>query len=421
MRVLQVTKTSEASFWAVRQAAHLVKEGVEVHAVLPNANGAAVDAWRKAGVTLHFLDCSLPIRVPALFLQRAWRIRQLVESIRPDLIHTHHVTTTVMLRLSLGTMHPVPRIFQVPGPLHLEHWHSRNFEIALAGGNDFWIASSRFIMRLYENAGIAASKLFLSYYTTDTASFSTTRTGYLREKLGIPGHALIFGNMNLIYPPKKYLGQMVGLKCHEDVIEAIRIVQQKKADVWGVLPGATFGNSKRYEEKLKTLAQRRGNGRILMPGKFSAQEVAQSWPDFDCAVHVPLSENCGGVVEPLLSGVPTIAGDVGGLPEVVHPGLTGELVPIRNPRLLAEAVLKVFEHYAEFREKANRGAQLANVMFDPQRCGKEVLSIYRHLLFNTPRPDAFDARQFILSLKHLPAHPPVHHPRVHSRGLATSI
>ena len=61
-----------------------------------------------------------------------------------------------------------------------------------------------------------------------------------------------------------------------------------------------------------------------MPGKFNADEVAQSWPDYDCAVHVPLSENCGGVVEPLLAGVPTIAGNVGGLPEVVHHHRTGD-------------------------------------------------------------------------------------------------
>src|SRR5271170_1292099 len=122
MKVLQISKTSEASFWAVRQAAHLVRHGVEVHAVLPSSSGAAVTAWQASGATLHFLDCSLPVRNPAAILQRGSQIRQLVGSVRPDLIHTHHVTTTLMLRLTLGRKHPVPRVFQVPGPLHLEHW-----------------------------------------------------------------------------------------------------------------------------------------------------------------------------------------------------------------------------------------------------------------------------------------------------------
>lgn len=394
MRVLQVTKTSEASFWAVRQAAQLAQHGVEVHAVLPSLTGAAVAAWQASGAILHYLDCSLPVRNPAAIRKRGAQIQKLVETVQPDLIHTHHVTTTLMTRFALGRKHAIPRVFQVPGPLHLEHWHTRNLEIALAGENDFWIASSRFIMQLYAKAGINPNKLFLSYYTTDATSFSTTRTGYLRHKLGIPEQALIVGNINLIYPPKRYLGQTVGLKCHEDVIEAIRIVQLQRNDVWGVLAGGTFGTSERYEQTLRALAESKGNGRILMPGKLSPQEVAGIWPDFDCAVHVPLSENCGGVVEPLLAGVPTIAGDVGGLPEVVQPGRTGELIPVRSPKVLATAILNVLDHHEEFRQMARRGRELAQVMFDPARCSKEVLSIYRHLLYKESRPAAFNSRDF---------------------------
>ncbi|MGA2099249.1 MAG: glycosyltransferase [Candidatus Acidiferrum sp.] len=397
MRVLHVTKTSDASVWAVLQATQLVKEGIEVHAVLPSAKGAAVDAWQTSGAKLHFLDCSVPIHTPTALLQTASNIRRLVGSIRPNLIHTHHVTTTLMMRLALGKNHPTPRLFQVPGPLHLEHWHTRNLEIALAGENDSWIASSRFISQLYEGAGIAANRLFLSYYTTDTTLFSDVRTGYLRHKLHLPDHALIVGNINLIYPPKRYLGQRVGLKCHEDIIEAIRIVQLKRKGVWGVLAGGTFGASDAYERKLRAMAHEKGNGRILMPGKLSPQEVAWSWPDFDCAVHVPLSENCGGVVEALLSAVPTVAGEVGGLPEVVQEGRTGKLVPIRRPQLLADAIHSVFDNYNEFRQMAKQGLQLANTMFDPGRCSAEVLSIYRHVLFGEPRPAAFNSEQFLVS------------------------
>jgi glycosyltransferase involved in cell wall biosynthesis len=397
MRVLQVTKTSEASFWAVRQAAHLVKHGVEVHAVLPTPTGAAVAAWQASGATVHFLDCSLPVRKPIAVLRRASQIRHLIEAVQPDLIHTHHVTTTVMLRLALGRTHSIPRLFQVPGPLHLEHWHTRSFEIALAGENDSWIASSRFIMQLYEKAGVAANKLFLSYYTTDTTSFSNVRTGYLRHKVGIPQDAVLIGNISFIYPPKRYLGHTVGLKCHEDIIEAISIVQRHRKDVWGVLAGRTFGSSDEYERRLRALAQQKGNGKILMPGHLNSQEVAWSWPDFDCAVHVPLSENCGGVVEPLLAGVPTIAGNVGGLPEVVQRGLTGELVPTRSPQLLAEAVCKMLDHYDEFGRMAEQGRQLAILMFDSERCSSEILAIYRHLLFNDSRPPAFDSRHFMAS------------------------
>jgi len=282
----------------------------------------------------------------------------------------------------------------VPGPLHLEQWPTRNSELALAGDNDFWIASSQFTKQLYEAAEVPADRLFLSYYSADTNAFSTKRTGYLRNKLNIPENALVVGNINLIYPPKRYLGHRVGLKCHEDIIEAISLVRRVRKDVWGVLVGGTFGTAGAYEENLRQLAKERGEGHILMPGKINTAEVALCWPDFDCAIHVPLSENCGGVVEPLLAGIPTIAGEVGGLPEVVQEGVTGRLVTARNPRLLAHAVLDVLYRLDEHKRMAQRGRQLVSVMFDPERCSHEVLSIYRHILLNEPRPETFDPERF---------------------------
>jgi hypothetical protein len=46
---------------------------------------------------------------------------------------------------------------------------------------------------------------------------------------------------------------------------------------------------------------------------------------------------------------------------------------------------------------AEQGRQLANVMFDSERCSNEILVIYRHLLFNESRPLAFDSRNFLVS------------------------
>lgn len=396
MRVLQVIKTSEGAFWAVRQVSELIRHGLDVHVMLPSRSGAAIPAWQGTGAVLHYVDCRFPLRNPGRILRAISDVRTLVNQVKPDLIHSHFVTTTLMLRLALGRHHPVPRVFQVPGPLHLEQWPTRTLEISSTRKSDFWIASSRFTKRQYEAARIPAERLFLSYYSSEVGLFSTRRTGYLRKKFRIPDDAFVVGNINLIYPPKKYLGHKVGLKCHEDVIEAISIAQNKSDKIWGVLLGGTFGGaSEAYERKLRSLAERKGRGKILMPGKLNAAEVGASWPDFDCAVHVPLSENCGGVVEPLLSSVPTIAGEVGGLPEVAQHGRTGETVPVRRPDLLAKSILHVLEHREEHKCRADRGRRLCAQMFDAERCGREVVSIYRHILNGEPRPEEFDSVDFV--------------------------
>ena len=120
------------------------------------------------------------------------------------------------------------------------------------------------------------------------------------------------------------------------------------------------------------------------------------WPDFDVAVHVPTSENCGGVFEPLLATVPTIAGRVGGLPELVVDGLTGKLVGIRDPQELARAVLNVLNNHEYYRGLARVGRRLVGTMFDVQRTAREVFKIYQHLLdAGSPRPPEFDSMAYL--------------------------
>jgi glycosyltransferase involved in cell wall biosynthesis len=394
MRVLHVVKTSDGAGWAARQATVLVKMGIEVHVAVPRPDGSVISHWGRAGAHVHIADLSLQARKPWTLPEMCRLARQLVTELKPDLIHSHFVSTTLLLRLALGRNHFIPRVFQVPGPLHLEHAVPRRADLATAGLNDYWIGSSRCIIQHYRNAGVDRRRLFLSYY--GLPMYAPGRKGFLRHKLGIEEGAKIVGNINLIYLPKTFLGQRVGLKCHEDVIDAIRIVQQSRSDVVGVLVGGTFGsNNMRYENDLKARARHLGHGRILMPGYFGPEEVKQSWPDFDCAVHVPLSENCGGVVEPLIAEVPTIAGIVGGLPEVVINGITGVTVPIRNPEALASRILSVLDNPSLYLRMAVQGRRLVTKMFDVERTGREVAQIYRHIVEGSIRPTAFSAEMVL--------------------------
>src|ERR1700678_1708748 len=111
MRVLQVSKTSEGAFWAVRQVAELVRSGVEVHVALPERAGAASRAWPETGAKLPFLDCSLPGGNPGDLMRRIRAIRRRTSEIAPARIPSHFASKTLMLPLALGRPHSIPRIF----------------------------------------------------------------------------------------------------------------------------------------------------------------------------------------------------------------------------------------------------------------------------------------------------------------------
>lgn len=385
MRALHIVKTSSGATWAALQAIELARLGVEIHVAIPAAEGSAIHLWREAGAAIHILDLDFPVRHPWRIPALCRRARELTAALQPDLIHAHHFGPAMLLRHALGPGHPTPRIFQVPGPLHLEHALYRRWDLAAAGPPDFWISTSRCVRDHYLAAGAEPSRVFLSYYGIRTANTSTRRTNALRRRLGISPNAFVAGNISYIYGPKYYLGQRTGVKRHEDMIAALGTVLRRRSDAVGVLIGGPWGNATRYFDRLKRLADQTGKGRILMPGHFPPSAVREFWPDFDCAIHVPESENCGGVVEPLLAEVPVIAADVGGLPEVIVNGVTGALIPPRNPAELATAILRVLDNPRRYRAMAQRGRHLVQEMFDVCRTAAEVYEIYCRIL-HRPKP-----------------------------------
>jgi len=399
MRVLHVVKTADGAGWAALQAAELKKLGIETHVALPSHIGRAVSQWVSAGAVVHVVETGLPGRSVGSLPYLLKQIRQLVSGVQPDLIHSHFYISTLLLRLALGRRHRTPRLFQVPGPLHMEHWLWRKLDLVTAGPRDFWIASSRYTQGLYREAGVPSERLYLSYYGINTQDVPKKQRCMLRNRLGIPDDFWIVGNSNFMYPPKWYLSQTIGIKAHEDVIDAIGLVTEERSDVIGVLIGGVFRSSRWYEQRLQKRANLIGNGRIVMMGYIAPNEVRQMWPDFDVAVHVPISENCGGVIEPLLAAVPTIAGRVGGLPEVVVDGVTGKLVERRNPKALAQAIVEVLREYPKYRELACVGQKLVLNMFDVRRTGREIAEIYAYVLGErSERPEEFDAAAYLKEL-----------------------
>ncbi len=396
MRVLHVVKTTGGGYWAARQAAELVRRGVEVHVAVPDDAGRFMPDWISSGAQIHVANLNFPNRSPWHLPSICRAARRLVDSVRPEIIHSHFFSTTMVMRRALRGHFSGPLVFQVAGPLHLEHTLYRAWDIRSSGPNDYWIGSSQCIVNHYLRAGIPHDRVFLSYYSGLDMSSPWRRTNFLRSKLGIRDSELVVGNINIMYPPKWFLGQRLGLKCHEHLIEALSIVTRVRPDVVGVFVGGPAGGAAWYETRLRTLAARKAGDRIRFTGFRPPEEIPDLWPDFDLAVHVPLSDNCSTVPDALFAGVPAIAGHVGGLPEVVIDGVTGKTVPPGNPAELARAILEALSDLPRYRGLAHTGGFLARTMFDLSRTGGEIYAIYRHLLDpSAERPPEFHSARYL--------------------------
>jgi glycosyltransferase involved in cell wall biosynthesis len=379
MRVLHIVKTAVGAGWVYHQVRVLRSLGVEVVVALPSATEGLAPLYRETGATVIAADVDFPARQPWRLPAQLAACRKLIESVRPDLIHTHHVGTTVVARLALGKRSPIPRIFQVPGPLHLEHDFFARLDVQLAGPQDYWIATCQWTRRKYEELGVSPSHLFLCYLITDLHRFSDLQTGRLRQELGIPLDVPLVGMVAYMYAPKWFLGQGHGLKGHEDFIAALNLVRDRRSDVRGVIIGGAWGNAAWYEDRLRYIGTRTCNGYLTFMG--TRQDIPALYPDLDLAVMPSHTENPSfSAVESLLSGVPVVATNVGGLPDLIQENKTGWLVPPRQPEALARAILEALNSPAEAKCRTIEGQTLARRLFDSEATGREVTAVYERIL-----------------------------------------
>ena len=265
----------------------------------------------------------------------------------------------------------------MPGPLHLEHNFFARLDTTSAGPDDYWIACCRWTEEKYRSLGVGPERVSLSYPGTDLDTFRATARQNLRRELSISKETPLVGMACYMYAPKRFLGQSEGLKGHEDFIAALQIARRKRPEIRGVIIGGAWNGAGNYEKYLRELGRRACNDSLTFLGTRS--DVPALYPDLDLAVIASHSENVGGAVEPLLSGVPVVATNVGGLPDLVHHGVSGRLVPPHNPEALAQAILWSLENPAETRRLAIEGQKLARRLFNVNTTAREVATIYAKL------------------------------------------
>lgn len=121
--------------------------------------------------------------------------------------------------------------------------------------------------------------------------------------------------------------------------------------------------------ELQHLSKKLGiSNSVFFFGKFA--EVIPFYNRMDIFVLPSLYEGFGIVLlEAMASGVPIVATNVDGIKEVVIDGVSGILVPPKNPRAIADAILKIIEN-----------PQLANQLVDEGLKRSKSFDIKEHIM-----------------------------------------
>jgi glycosyltransferase involved in cell wall biosynthesis len=117
--------------------------------------------------------------------------------------------------------------------------------------------------------------------------------------------------------------------------------------------------------------------RVRMPGRISRAAMPALLRSADAVVCMPWYEPFGIVpLEAMACGVPVIASAVGGLIDTVVDGVTGMLVPPRDPDALADAVRRVVSDRAVRDAFGLAGSERARSRYSWDRVAADTLRVY---------------------------------------------
>lgn len=382
MKILQIVKTSEGARWAFDQIEALNRRDIEMITVLPNSSGRVAQMYAEQGFKIIEADLSLPLGSPWKIFSRINTFKKIVKEVAPDIIHCHFVTNVLLSRIALRGIN-IPRIFQVPGPLHLESTFYRKMEIGMSQKNDYWIGSCKKTCEIYRESGIDVERLFLGYYGGyggKACDVYLQQGDKLHREYGISDGVFMVGMVSYFYKPKKYASQKRGIKGHEDFIDAIALVREKYPNTLGVIIGGPWGNAENYVEQIKQYAENNCKDGIIFTGFRT--DIKDIYCELDVAVHPSHSENLGGAAESLAAGRPTVSTNVGGFPDIVVDGETGYTVPKESPKELAHAIIKMLEDPQKAQTMGKNGRDLVRDLLDIENCADKIKDIYIEILNN---------------------------------------
>lgn len=183
--------------------------------------------------------------------------------------------------------------------------------------------------------------------SVDMTKFSRNSTKpALREDYSISEDVQVFGLIARLSPEKR----------HDNFIDAARIVHQNNPQTHFFI----VGDGPTMEATKKHAA---GADFITFTGM--RRDVPDCLRSLNCFVlcseveSLPLS-----IREAMSMELPVVVTDVGGNREIVAEGITGYLVPSKNPELLAEAMLKIANNPSKSKEMGKEAWQYCKDRFD---------------------------------------------------------
>lgn len=300
---------------------------------------------------------------------KLWR---LLKRLRPAIVHTRNIAALEAV---------VPALLAgVPARIHGEH----GWDVTDLGGANRKYRWLRRMLKPGVHSFIALSR---------------DLEGYLRDKVRVPPEriSLICNGVDterfrpageresLPWEPSRdrslflmgTVGRMQAVKDHLNLVRAFLLLQGSPAAAR--LRLVIVGDGPQRQAAVELLRSAGLEDRAWLPG--ARDDIPAVLQGLDLFVLPSLAEGISNtILEAMASGLPVVATQVGGNPELVEPGRTGALVPPADPTALAAAIRNYLEDPVECRRQGWEARQTAERRFSLPVMVGNYLNVYERAL-----------------------------------------
>jgi glycosyltransferase involved in cell wall biosynthesis len=350
--------------------------GMEVIGVsAPGAWAGQLPNWGARHEPLHHATRSADLLEDSLALGELTR---LLRRIRPDVVHTHNPKPGLYGRLAA-------RLARVPVVVNTVHGLYATADDPLAKRMLVYGAERAASMcsaaELVQNVEdlevlrrlrVPSRKLVLLGNGVDLERFHPRRregaVAEARQSLRLEKDKIVVGTV----------ARLVWQKGFRELLAAAASLRQRRPDVVFCIVGPEDpekGDALGAEDMKRALEL----GNVTFAGL--RHDMESIYPAFDLFALPSYREGFSRTaMEAAACGVPVIASDIRGCRQVVDNGVTGLLVPVRDPQALAAAIEELADDAPRRRAMGKAAAAKAESEFDDRRVAGTTLDVYRRLL-----------------------------------------
>lgn len=296
-------------------------------------------------------------------LRAAWRLARVLKQLRPDVVHAHdpHGVAMASMAVSFNAPSGSPRPALIASRRVDFHLKGNSFSRWKNRQVDCFIAASEAIRQMLLGDGVAPDRAVTVHEGIDVDHVTAAPPVNVHEAFWLPHHAAVVGNVAALVPHKG----------HRHLIDAAHLVVQQLPDTRFII----LGEGELRESLERQVREYHLEKHVLLPGFRT--DVLGCLKAFDLFVLSSVTEGLGtSLLDAMACRRPIVATTAGGIPEVVDDGTTGLLVPPRDQRLLADAIVQLLRDKAARVRMGAAGYERVCQRFTVERMVAETAAVY---------------------------------------------